>query len=402
MQAAGEGALGLARPAGRLRDDERRQRRDPRAGLLPDLRPDGLHRTDDPEPGRTNSIRDPVLAPLTNRATESYYPTGSTFKIITALAALEGGEITPVDVDRRRRQDHGRRPDLPERGRRRLRAGRPGPGPAGLLRRLLLRARPGDVGHRPAAGLGGASWGSAGSPGSTCPGRPKGCCRARSGATSSSPKALTERPWSAGDNIQLATGQGDLQTNPLQMAIAYAALGNGGTIVTPHVGMEVEDAAGRVLKEFDPKPRRQDPDRPRLPDGDPRRPAPGGAGRRGGTSYGVFGGFPIQVAGKTGTAERPAHADQSWYAVLAPYPDPRIVTIVTDRGRRLRRRIRGPGRAADPRSLFRQARDRSRRPRTAAAPNDVRDPQPGKPAPSRSPSASASASASASPTWTGR
>ena len=46
----------------------------------------------------------------------------------------------------------------------------------------------------------------------------------------------TERPWSAGDNIQLATGQGDLQTNPLQMAIAYAALGNGGTIVTPHVG----------------------------------------------------------------------------------------------------------------------------------------------------------------------
>jgi penicillin-binding protein 2 len=37
----------------------------------------------------------------------------------------------------------------------------------------------------------------------------------------------------------------------------------------------------------------------------------------------------VQVAGKTGTAERPGHADQSWFAVLAPYPDPRIVTIVT-------------------------------------------------------------------------
>jgi penicillin-binding protein 2 len=48
-----------------------------------------------------------------------------------------------------------------------------------------------------------------------------------------------------------------------------------------------------------------------------------------GTSYGIFGGFPIEVAGKTGTAQRPPHADQSWYAVLAPYPDPRIVTIVT-------------------------------------------------------------------------
>ncbi|MDX6605199.1 MAG: penicillin-binding protein 2, partial [Solirubrobacterales bacterium] len=35
------------------------------------------------------------------------------------------------------------------------------------------------------------------------------------------------------------------------------------------------------------------------------------------------------VAGKTGTAQRPPHLDQSWYAVLAPYPNPRIVTVVT-------------------------------------------------------------------------
>ena len=92
---------------------------------------------------------------------------------------------------------------------------------------------------------------SVGSPDSTSPARPKAWCRARSGANNSSPKR-EDRPWSAGDNIQLATGQGDLQTNPLQLAIAYAALGNGGTLVTPHVGMEVEDAAGRVLKEFAP------------------------------------------------------------------------------------------------------------------------------------------------------
>ncbi len=35
------------------------------------------------------------------------------------------------------------------------------------------------------------------------------------------------------------------------------------------------------------------------------------------------------MAGKTGTAQRPPYADQSWYAVLAPYPDPKIVTVVT-------------------------------------------------------------------------
>jgi penicillin-binding protein 2 len=48
-----------------------------------------------------------------------------------------------------------------------------------------------------------------------------------------------------------------------------------------------------------------------------------------GTSYEHFGNFPIPVAGKTGTAQRVGQADQSWYVILAPYPDPKIVTAVT-------------------------------------------------------------------------
>ena len=35
-------------------------------------------------------------------------------------------------------------------------------------------------------------------------------------------KKLTDRPWSSGDNVNLSVGQGDLQANPLQMAVAYA------------------------------------------------------------------------------------------------------------------------------------------------------------------------------------
>ena len=47
-----------------------------------------------------------------------------------------------------------------------------------------------------------------------------------------------ERPWSTGDNVNLAVGQGDLQATPLQLADAYAAIANGGTVVRPHLGDE--------------------------------------------------------------------------------------------------------------------------------------------------------------------
>ena len=271
--------------------------------------------------------RDPVLAPLTDRATESYYPTGSTFKIITALAALEEGVITPstsifdggkLTVGTQSFQN----------------AGGASYGPLTLVPALEVSSDvffyelgwdmwdTGDL-QRWAAKLGIGK-----ESGLDIPGETEGLVPSRSWRNQLYKEGNTDRPWSAGDNIQLATGQGDLQTNPLQLAIAYAALGNGGTLVTPHVGMEVEDAAGRVLKEFAPKPRRRieiDPaHRTAIMEG-LHQAAQGPQG----TSYGIFGGFPVEVAGKTGTAQRPPHADQSWYAVLAPYPDPRIVTIVT-------------------------------------------------------------------------
>jgi penicillin-binding protein 2 len=44
----------------------------------------------------------------------------------------------------------------------------------------------------------------------------------------------------------------------------------------------------------------------------------------------VFQSFPIQIAGKTGTAEHLGRPDQSWYVALAPWPDPKYVVAVTD------------------------------------------------------------------------
>ena len=64
-----------------------------------------------------------------------------------------------------------------------------------------------------------------------------------------------------------------------------------------------------------------------------------------GTSYPVFAGFPIKVAGKTGTAETCGVScpDHSWYASWAPYDHPKLVVVAMIEQRRLRR----PGRRAD-------------------------------------------------------
>jgi penicillin-binding protein 2 len=140
----------------------------------------------------------------------------------------------------------------------------------------------------------------------------------------------TERPWSAGDNVNLAVGQGDLQADPLQMAVAYASIANGGYIVRPHLGMRIEDSEGRAIQEFGTPTRRKVGVRPEF-----RQAILDGlfmaANQPGGTSADVFKDFPIKVAGKTGTAEKGlGRPDQSWYIGLAPYPNPRYVVAVTD------------------------------------------------------------------------
>jgi penicillin-binding protein 2 len=272
-------------------------------------------------------FRDPVLAPLTDRATESAYPTGSTYKLMTALAALENGVITPNTTI----VDNG----YIERGGQKFEnAGGAAYGVLTLVPALQVSS---DVFMYT---LGGMMWDKGylqewshklgiGDPsGLDIPGESEGLVPSRKWRDELFEHGETERPWSEGDNIQLATGQGDLQTTPLQMAIAYAALGNGGTIVTPHVGKEIQDAAGRVLKEFKFGPRRH----VKIDPGSRQAILEGlheAAQVPGGTAAGVFGGFPVPIAGKTGTAERPGHADQSWFISLAPYPDPNIVTAVT-------------------------------------------------------------------------
>jgi penicillin-binding protein 2 len=138
-----------------------------------------------------------------------------------------------------------------------------------------------------------------------------------------------DRPWNQGDNVNLAVGQGDVMVTPLQLARAYAALANGGTLVRPHVGGRIVDVRGKTVKRIKPPPKRH-----LHISEETRNVILGGLERAamepGGTSYPVMGGFPFSVAGKTGTAERGTGTeDQSWYSVIAPYGDPQIVVTVT-------------------------------------------------------------------------
>ena len=100
-------------------------------------------------------------------------------------------------------------------------------------------------------------------------------------------------------------------------------------MLRPRLGLRIEDSTGRALQQLDaPTARRvkiSAETRNAILEG-----LHGAASAPGGTSTPVFEGFPIPIAGKTGTAEHVGKPDQSWYVALAPYPNPRYVVAVTD------------------------------------------------------------------------
>ncbi|NJP88515.1 penicillin-binding protein 2 [Nonomuraea sp. FMUSA5-5] len=139
--------------------------------------------------------------------------------------------------------------------------------------------------------------------------------------------------WTAGDAANFSIGQGDVLVTPLQLARAYAALANGGTLFSPRVAKEVRGPDGTLLREVTP------PVAGRLPVPaatlefmrDALAEVP-----RSGTAAGAFDGFPLgklPVAGKTGTAEAYGAEDTSWFASFAPAGKPRYaVVVVVSRG----------------------------------------------------------------------
>lgn len=305
------------------------------------------------DPEKLERLRTDERSPLLNRAIGGTYPAASTFKPITAAAALQSGllsvgeeiESPPTitlyeqEFDNFRGNSHG----------------------FVTLQRALevssdtyfyqvadrLYGAQSELNKDYPLMAGARSFGMDEATGIDLPGESSGLVpdpewkkRALAGVNPATGERYTDsdRSWLAGNTIQLGIGQGDLLVTPLQMAVAYGAIANGGTVVTPSVARRVQDPNGRVVQELsEGRPTHQIDLRPEyltaIRDG-----LYDAANGPDGTATAVFGNLPDEsrVAGKTGTAEQKTGEDtrdHSWFVGYAPFDDPDIVVaVVIERG----------------------------------------------------------------------
>jgi penicillin-binding protein 2 len=170
------------------------------------------------------------------------------------------------------------------------------------------------------------------------------------GINTESPGVVPTREWYAkgaepyrvGFTLNTAIGQGDTRVTVLQLAMAYAALANGGSLYVPQLVQSVESPNGQVIEEFAPRLRRKLAIEPEhlafVVDGligvvnDPK-----------GTAYAARLEDGVTVAGKTGTAQvNSAKAGSpeedprggyfqrthAWFAGFAPAEDPQLAIVV--------------------------------------------------------------------------
>jgi penicillin-binding protein 2 len=133
--------------------------------------------------------------------------------------------------------------------------------------------------------------------------------------------------WTAGQSVIASIGQGYISVTPLQLARAYVALANGGTLYSPRVGEALITPTGKVDKITPPVAGHLPVAKSTLAY---IRQALAGVVTSG-TAASVFGGFPLSqvcVAGKTGTAQVQGNQSTSVFASFAPCDHPKFVVIV--------------------------------------------------------------------------
>lgn len=297
--------------------------------------------------------------PLLNRAIQGQYAIGSTFKTVSAFAALSSGFRTTTSRDR-----GGNSRTVG--GREFFNAEHADLGPADLRRSLEVSSDVYyyDVGEalfsypdRPLQ-----TWarlfGYSRRTGVDVPGEAPGvvpdadwrrrrnaqelACRKRDHKDACGLVFDPRGGFFAGDNVNLAIGQGDFLATPLQVAVAYAGLYDppGRTtdelrFPTPQLGVQIQSSTGVQEQRFAPKPPR------RVQIGEPGWKKAVLDGLHGvtqgseGTATKIFRGWDqgrYPVMGKTGTAQRCEESrcpDQAWFAALVPDDERPIVVVAT-------------------------------------------------------------------------
>jgi peptidoglycan glycosyltransferase len=263
---------------------------------------------------RFDDLRQAPGSPILNRATQAGYPPGSTFKVVTATAALDSGRYTPQSmVDGKSPKEIGGVP-LTNFGGQSF-------GPVTLTEALTKSINTvwGEVGEK----LGKQTmfeymdrFGFDRKPRIDLP-----ASELRSSGIYDGRKLLG--PDDPIDIGRVAIGQERLQVTPLQMAMVAAAVANGGSLMRPRLATRIRDRDGRTVKSFGPSEESQVMKEGTAAElaGMMSRVVAEGTG----TAAALQG---IDVAGKTGTAEK-GRANQAWFIGFAPVRDPRVAVAVT-------------------------------------------------------------------------
>lgn len=285
-------------------------------------------------------------APFTNRAIQGQYAPGSTWKLVTADAAVRSGLIPP-EFSLHDPGTYTIPGDCTGRGCLRQNAGRRAFGRVDMRRALSVSSdvyfyniggelwqRRDQFGETPVQDVA-AMLGFGETSGVPLPSEARGRLATpalREQLHQDRPDLFPTERWFTGDNVSLAIGQGDLTTTPLQIANAYATYGNNGTRFSPNIALRVQRQDGELVREITPRARRVDiPQRARdavmagltsaVQDEE-------------GTAFNAFEGWPhdqFPIAGKTGTAQAPPKQDTALFAAMAPAYDPKyVVTVVME------------------------------------------------------------------------
>ena len=265
--------------------------------------------------------------PQLNRAIAGLYPSGSTYKIITSCAILEGTPTTlATTYTCTGREKFGRRGDVKtcwdERGH----------GRVDFLAGVAMSC---DVYFWDAVKHAGLTadqiaeyshkFGLAQLPGTGLPGE-----RAGMVPTPASRKEQSRERWYQGDTANLVIGQGDLRTTPLQMALATAAVATKGLLPRPRVVRKIvwPEATGLGAAEWPTLPPRDIGVKPKTLEA-VREGMRATITFRKGTARAPMAGLPVTAGAKTGSAEiRKNEPTHSWFVWFAPYEKPKYACAV--------------------------------------------------------------------------